>query len=499
MAGKGEINKFEIQPLIKSDWDLLGFDDSIDKSGAFVKLKSKQYLYDGLYPVIDQGEKFISGYVNDSELTYKGELPVIIFGDHTRNIKYIDFNFAAGADGTKILKPMKCFDPKFYYYYLQCLDIPSFGYSRHYSVLRTLDVPLPPLAEQKRIVAKLDTLFASLESTKSRLEKIPTLLKNFKQAVLTQAVTGKLTEQWREGKELEEASAWRKSIIQERQSLGLPKRTPGLVYEEVEGSFELPLKWTYSYLQNFGEFTRGKSKHRPRNDKKLFGGLYPFIQTGEVARSNGLILNYTNTYSDFGLSQSRLFPKGTLCITIAANIAETGILNFDACFPDSVVGYLPYKDLYTTQFAMYYLRVIQKDLDHYAPATAQKNINLGILFEVPFPVPPKLEQTEIVRRVESLFAKADTIEQQYQSLKQKIDTLPQAILAKAFKGELVEQNPLDEPASVLLEKIKALKMEQTCQRRRPDSVKKKVVRKKKIKVAEQVDMPIAAEPKTKYK
>lgn len=324
-------------------------------------------------------------------------------------------------------------------------------------ILWNIDFPLPPLAEQQRIVAKLDGLFGHLDSLKQRLEHIPTLLKQFRQSVLTQAVTGKLTEEWREGKELEDADKWRKAIINERSKLNLPKRTPGLVYKKVDGSAEIPDNWTYGYLQNFGEFTRGKSKHRPRNDVKLFGGDYPFIQTGEVARSNGLITEYKNTYSEFGLSQSRLFPKGTLCITIAANIAETGILDFDACFPDSVVGYLPYKDYYTTEFAMYCLNVMQKDLEHYAPATAQKNINLGILFEVPFPIPSKEEQTEIILRVKALFAKADRIEAAYQNLKQQIDSLPEAILAKAFKGELVEQLPTDGDAKELLKEITALR------------------------------------------
>ena len=164
-------------------------------------------------------------------------------------------------------------------------------------ILWNIDFPLPPLAEQQRIVAKLDGLFGHLDSLKQRLEHIPTLLKQFRQSVLTQAVTGKLTEEWREGKELEDADKWRKAIINERSKLNLPKRTPGLVYKKVDGSAEIPDNWTYGYLQNFGEFTRGKSKHRPRNDVKLFGGDYPFIQTGEVARSNGLITEYKNTYS----------------------------------------------------------------------------------------------------------------------------------------------------------------------------------------------------------
>src|SRR5690606_5772059 len=137
--------------------------------------------------------------------------------------------------------------------------------------------------------------------------------------------------------------------------------------------------------------------HRPRNDKKLFNGAYPFIQTGDVSNATMYINEYKNTYSEFGLKQSRLFPKGTLCITIAANIAETAIINFDSCFHDRLEGYVAYQNLHTTDFAIYCINTIQKELEHFAPAPAQKNINMAILGEIPFPVPPLQEQQEIVR------------------------------------------------------------------------------------------------------
>lgn len=361
------------------------------------------------------------------------------------------------------------------------------------AILKDTLIPLPPLAEQNRIVAKLDALFAQLETIKAIMAKVPLLLKDFRQQVLTQAVTGKLTEEWRKGKELESGEDFIKKVISLRK-LNSTKKIDNLEYKIAEHPFEVDKSWTFGYLQFFGEFTRGKSKHRPRNDERLFGGKYPFIQTGEVSRSNGYISNYTNTYSEFGLSQSRLFPKGTLCITIAANIAETGILGFDSCFPDSVVGYLPFENLYSAEFAMYYLNTIQKDLEHYAPATAQKNINLGILFDVPFPVPPLEEQQEIVSRVESLFAKAAAIEKQYETLKAKIENLPQAILHKAFKGELTQQLATDGNAKELLQQIQELKSTTT---KIKSKTTKATTKKAKPYVEKEEVLGRIAEPKNK--
>lgn len=162
-----------------------------------------------------------------------------------------------------------------------------------------------------------------------------------------------------------------------------------------------PKGWERVPFSTVGTLDRGKSKHRPRNDPVLFGGPYPFIQTGEVANSGGRIRSFGTTYSKQGLAQSRLWPKGTLCITIAANIAETGVLEFDACFPDSVVGFLPGPQV-TTEFVQAWLAFLQPTIEANAPQLAQKNINLRILGELPIPIPPMDLQHEFSRRRESV-------------------------------------------------------------------------------------------------
>ena len=154
--------------------------------------------------------------------------------------------------------------------------------------------------------------------------------------------------------------------------------------DPVSNSYGLP----EATLPDLGEFGRGVSKHRPRNDIKLLGGKYPLIQTGDVANAGLYITSYSSTYSELGLKQSKMWDKGTLCITIAANIAKTAILEFDACFPDSVVGFIA-NERTNNIFVHYWFSFFQAILESQAPESAQKNINLKILSELKVIVPEK--------------------------------------------------------------------------------------------------------------
>ena len=144
------------------------------------------------------------------------------------------------------------------------------------------------------------------------------------------------------------------------------------------------------------ELGRGKSRHRPRNDPKLYGGDVPLIQTGDVRNASHVIIEYTQTYSEFGLEQSKLWPKGTLCITIAANIAETTILGFDSCFPDSIIGFVADPEKTTTSYVEYLLTSFKSELQAQSTGSAQSNINLATFERLPFPFPPLAEQERIV-------------------------------------------------------------------------------------------------------
>jgi type I restriction enzyme, S subunit len=215
--------------------------------------------------------------------------------------------------------------------------------------LLSLKVPLPPLAEQRRIAEILDKADALRAKRRAALTHLDSL---------TQSIFVDM--------------------------FGDPVANPR----------SLPVR----PLSDVGTVERGVSKHRPRNAPELLGGPFPFVQTGDVANCDGYIRRYSATYSDIGLRQSRIWPAGTLCITIAANIAKTGILTFDACFPDSVVGFRA-QDPATVEYVRVWLSFLQETLERSAPESAQKNINLEILRALKVPIPPIELQRQFADRL----------------------------------------------------------------------------------------------------
>ncbi len=192
-----------------------------------------------------------------------------------------------------------------------------------------------------------------------------------------------------------------------------------------------PKGWETEKFGNLGTLDRGKSKHRPRNAPELLGGVHPLIQTGDIASSNIYIETYNSTYSDIGLKQSKKWMKGTLCITIAANIAKTGILSFDSCFPDSVVGFLPDTSKTNAIFVHFWMSFFQKILEDNAPESAQKNINLKILRELKVIQPPIQAQDKFALTLEKVVSARQKMLSQLKELENNF----QAKLQRAFRSD----------------------------------------------------------------
>ncbi len=347
------------------------------------------------------------------------------------------------------------------------------------------EVLLPPTHEQERIVAKLDAALSGLERAEIVTHRAQERLKRYRSAVLNAAVTGELTRKWREARlKNRKAKAepgetllqrliaarqdrWEDAELKRLRANGKEpeddkwkSRYPEPHPPRTEGLPNLTEGWIWASLDQIGELNRGKSRHRPRDDVRLYGGPYPFIQTGDIRKSGGTIHEHTQTYSEFGLEQSRIWPAGTLCITIAANIAETGILSYPACFPDSVVGFVQNDTLLKVRFVEFFIRSQKSELKRSAPATAQKNINLEILKGLAIPLPPIAEQTEIVHEAERRLLAADKLSAVIEQKLARTVVTRQSLLHNAFAGQLVSQNPNDEPASVLIKRIHLAKEEE---------------------------------------
>ena len=186
---------------------------------------------------------------------------------------------------------------------------------------------------------------------------------------------------------------------------------------------DIPNGWVETTLGEIGTLARGKSKHRPRWAPHLFGGEYPFIQTGQVKSASKYIEEYEQTYSEEGLAQSKLWDKDTLCITIAANIAEIAILKFAACFPDSILGFIPNKKKSDLDFIYYNFSMVQAELRQKSIGSVQDNINLGTFERQKFLLPSLPEQKAIANILTAFDDKMENLQAQNRTLEQTAQTI----------------------------------------------------------------------------
>ena len=293
------------------------------------------------------------------------------------------------------------------------------------AILKDTIIPLPPLQEQSRIVEKLDNMFYQLETIKASMANIPLLLKDFRQQVLSQAVTGKLTEEWRVGKELEE--------------------------------------WKYEFAKDCCE--KVQSGGTPKGSNFATSGI-PFLKVYNIV-NNKIDFEYNPQYVSDKIQNSQIKKSITFPDDVIMNIVGPP-LNKIAIIPDDypewnlnqAITLFRVKDYLSNKFLYYFFcrgSSVKSLVNETKGVVGQVNISLSQCRDFSIPIPSIKEQQEIVSRIESLFAKADIIEKQYKTLKQKIEDLPQAILHKAFKGELVEQLESDGDAKELLAAIQKLK------------------------------------------
>jgi type I restriction enzyme S subunit len=451
-------------------WNETTLGDVAKWSSGGTPSRSNQKNYGGIIPWIKTGDlndgfileasEFITeeGLKNSSAKLFPiGSVAIAMYGATIGKTGIFGIEAATNqACGVGI--PIKC-GSKFLFYFLKSqkqnfVELGKGGAQPNISqgVIKDYKINLPPLTEQQRIVSKLDQIFSHLETAKKGLEKIPVLLKQFRQAVLTQAVTGKLTEEWREGKELGDIDEYLKQLLLLKEETykkdllnnsskkrSKPKVLP--LVEDWENEFDviIPEKWKFVRFNHIS-YKIGDVDHKM--PKSLDSG-YPYLSTGDMKDINNLDFENCRKISkkDYNELSSKIKPERNDIIfprygTIGRNILVAFDKEFLVSYSCAIIK--NHKTKINPKY-VYFVSIspfIKLEISKHVVQTTQANIGIASIEKFLFPLCNIEEQTEIVRRIEALFSKADEIEARYKVLKEKIDNLPQAVLAKAFRGEL---------------------------------------------------------------
>lgn len=371
---------------MKEGWTYKKFADCIDKIPKQRQVKSKDYKSTGLYPIVSQEKELISGYWDDESYLYKHSKPIIIFGDHTKVVKYVDFDFVVGADGTQILLPKSDVDTKFFYYTLLATPIRTLGYARHFKLLKERSFKIPSLPEQQRIVSRLDSAFAHIDERKANAEKQLSEARTLFQKALTKAMEPK--EGWEE-KTLGELAIdmYRGSGIKRDQvtNEGIPCVRYGEIYT--------------TYNIGFEECVSHTKEEYVSSPKYFEYGDLLFAITGESVEDIGKTIAYLG-------HEKCLLGGDIVCMKHNQN---PKFMAYVLSTPDAIRQ---------KGFGKTKLKVVHTN------ASAIKAIKISL--------PPLSEQQRIVSRLDSLSAHVRELEDVLQKTIAECDALKQALLRQVF-------------------------------------------------------------------
>lgn len=308
-------------------------------------------------------------------------------------------------------------DINYLYYVLKCIDMSWFDNggtipSVNNFKLKNFCLPNCLYETQQRIASYLDIKCSKIEEIIQNQQQVIEKLKAYKQSLITEAVTGKI--KIKNGKVCGEYESYKDS--------------------GVEWIGKIPSEWEVKKLKFSSQIMRGLFSHRPRNDPDYYDGVHPFIQTGEVARTVKYITTYSQTLNELGFSVSREFPAGTVLLTIAANVGDVAILDFNACFPDSVIGFYP-KENVSKIFMFYVLKSMKEQFMRNAIISTQMNLNINIVKEEFIPLPSLAEQKEIVKFLEKKSDYIDTAIEQKQKLIEKLTEYKKSLIYECVTGK----------------------------------------------------------------
>jgi type I restriction enzyme S subunit len=322
----------------------------------------------GRFPVVDQGQAYIAGYTDDTGRVIRDGLPYVIFGDHTRCFKYIDFPFVLGADGTKVLKPnTELFNARFFYYAVLALDIPSRGYNRHFTLLREKSIPRPEIDEQRRIAAVLSAVQRAIE----RQERLIALTAELKKALMHKLFT-------------------------------VGTRGEPLKQTEIG---PVPEAWTESLLGTVVRFSSGGTPSREVSEYWA-GGTIPWVKTTEIDYCAITKTEEQITQAGLDESSAKIFPVGTLLMAMygqGVTRGRVGILGIAAATNQACAAIMPYfEEEISTGFLYYFLEFHYEDLRRRGHGANQTNLSLTLLKQFPLYYPKHREQQNITSVLRAL-------------------------------------------------------------------------------------------------
>jgi len=344
--------------LIPEDWQVKEFEECIDKERISRDIKIPQGKYNkvGKYPIVDQGASFVAGYTDDKSKLYSGCLPVIVFGDHTRIFKFVDFSFSLGADGTKLIQPKDFLNPKYFYYYLCSLTIESKGYNRHYKYLKEKIIAFPEKQEQQKISFILSEIQQAIEQQ----DKIIETTRELKKSLMNKFFT--------EGLHSEE---------QKETDIGL-----------------MPKSWDVRKINEFAKIKYGKQK------PKIIGQI-PVVGSSRI----------------YAWCEKPLINFPTLIVGRKGNAGAVHLF-LEPCWPSDTTFYLEWKsEMVTPKFLYYYMSVNQLSGEH--AKTTIPSLQRQDLENYRFPFPNISEQLDIIKAIDKIdkkLSQAESKKQTFQAL-----------------------------------------------------------------------------------
>lgn len=404
------------------------------------KTKQKDYLEQGQVAIVDQGRQLISGYTDDINMVVPCDLPVIVFGDHTRSVKFVSFPFCAGADGIKILQPKQGIIPKFLFYatlYL-VLKLEDRGYARHYQYLEKKELDVPSIYEQERIVARIEELFSQLDASVAELKTAKERLKVYRQAVMVEAFSGRLTKQWREANPYVKPN-YHLNSHDIRDALAKENNAKKLKYVFPENLelYDIPNEWDFIQMGDIA----WSIKDGPHFSPQYTDSGIPFITGGNV-RPHGVDFKNAKRIS-LELHKElkkRCFPeKGDMLYTKGGTTGIACVNTYD--FPFSVwvhVAVIKYANTIIPEYFQYVLNspFCYSQSQKYTHGVGNQDLGLTRMINIVFPICSIAEQSQIVHELDSRLSVCDSIEKTIDTALQQAEALRQSILKKAFEGEI---------------------------------------------------------------